>query len=102
VLGKHELDQPPEPHRAEEWALKAREPTCVNPMGYVGPTRSASFRTDVNNVVTRFGPPLDYDPVVLRKPFRPHLAVDALPSGVPLEVAAGSPWLCPAFAFVPV
>jgi quercetin 2,3-dioxygenase len=23
-------------------------------MGYVGPTRSASFRTDVNNVLTRF------------------------------------------------
>jgi hypothetical protein len=25
-------------------------------MGYVGPTRSASFRTDVNNVLTRFVP----------------------------------------------
>ena len=24
--------------------------------------------------------PFDYNPVVLRKPFRPHLAVDALPS----------------------
>jgi len=24
--------------------------------------------------------PIDYNPVVLRKPFRPHLAVDALPS----------------------
>ena len=26
----------------------------VNPTGYGGPTRSASFRTEVNNVVTRF------------------------------------------------
>jgi hypothetical protein len=24
--------------------------------------------------------PFDYDPVVLRKPFGPHLAMDALPS----------------------
>jgi len=55
VFGKHELDQPPEPHSAEEWALKAREPTCVNPMGYVGPTRLASLRTEVKDVVTRFG-----------------------------------------------
>jgi ABC-type uncharacterized transport system substrate-binding protein len=30
---------------------------CVNLMGDVGPTRSASFPTDVNNVLTRFGPP---------------------------------------------
>jgi hypothetical protein len=54
VFGKHPLDQPPGPSNAEEWALKARESTDVNPMGYVGPTRSASFRTNVNNVLTRF------------------------------------------------
>jgi hypothetical protein len=30
--------------------------------------------------------PIDYNPVVLRKPFRPHLGVDALPS----EVATNS------------
>jgi putative spermidine/putrescine transport system permease protein len=47
-------------------------------------------------------PPLDCDPVVLRKPFRPHLTVSALPSGVPHEMGSGSPWLCLAFAFVPV
>jgi hypothetical protein len=45
---------------------------------------------------------LDYDPVVLLKPFRLHLAVDALPSEAFSRVASGPPWLCPAFAFVPV
>jgi hypothetical protein len=55
LFGKHQLDQPPEPHGTQEWVLKAREPTGVNPMGYVGPTRSASFPTDVDNVLTRFG-----------------------------------------------
>jgi hypothetical protein len=34
--------------------INAWKPRCVNPIGYVRPTRSASFRTDVNNVVTRF------------------------------------------------
>jgi len=46
--------------------------------------------------------PVDYDPVVLLKPFRPHLAVSALPSGGLLEAAPGPLWLYPAFAFVPV
>jgi hypothetical protein len=32
-------------------------------MAYVGPTRSASFRTDVNNVLTRFG---DHVPLEIR------------------------------------
>ena len=45
--------------------------------------------------------PIDYDPVVLRKPFRLHLAVDALPSEATVEMAPGPPWLYPAFAFVP-
>jgi len=44
----------------------------------------------------------DYDPVVLRKPFRASLTRDALPSEVQPEMALGSPWLYPAFAFVPV
>jgi hypothetical protein len=52
LLGKHPLNQPPEPHHAEEWALKAKEPTCVHSMGYIGPTRSASLRTEVKDVVT--------------------------------------------------
>jgi hypothetical protein len=29
--------------------------------------------------------PIDYDPVVLLKPFRLHLTVDALPSEVPIN-----------------
>jgi hypothetical protein len=47
---------------------------------------------------------MDDDPVVLRQPFSPHLAVDALLSEVSRtgEVASGRPWLCPAFACVPV
>jgi len=47
-------------------------------------------------------PPLDDDPVVLRKPFRPHLAMGALPSEARFVVAAGPPWLYPAFACVPI
>jgi hypothetical protein len=46
--------------------------------------------------------PIDYDPVVLRKPFRSHLAVGTLPSGVLRKEAPGPPWLSPAFAVVPV
>jgi hypothetical protein len=46
--------------------------------------------------------PLDYGPVLLLMPFRFHLTVDTLPSGVLQMVASGSPWLFPAFAFVPV
>jgi hypothetical protein len=34
--------------------LNAYESTCVHPIGYVGPTRSASLRTEVKDVVTRF------------------------------------------------
>ncbi len=54
LFGKHPLDQHPELHEVQEKAPKARGPICVNPIGYVGPTRSASFPTDVNNVLTRF------------------------------------------------
>jgi hypothetical protein len=46
--------------------------------------------------------PIDDDPGVLRKPFRPHLAVGALPSDALMVVASGPPWRSPAFAFVPV
>ena len=48
------------------------------------------------------GFPLDYGPVLLRMPFGFHFTVDTLPSGELQMVASGSPWLCPAFAFVPV
>ena len=43
--------------------------------------------------------PVDYGPMVLRKPFRFHLAVDTLPSGTPhrwLQVPLGSIQLSPA------
>jgi hypothetical protein len=55
VLGKHPLDQHLEPHGASSRALNACESTDGNPPGYVGPTRSASFPTEVNNVVTLLG-----------------------------------------------
>jgi len=48
------------------------------------------------------GFPIDYGPVLLRRPFGFHLPVDTLPSEVLQAVAAGRSWLYPAFAFVPV
>jgi hypothetical protein len=45
--------------------------------------------------------PIDYGPVLLLMPFGFRLTADTLPSGL-REVAPGSPWLYPAFAFVPV
>src|SRR5262249_8856312 len=54
VFGKYSLDQCPEPHGASSRTLNACESTYVNPTGYNGPTRLASFPTDVYNVVTRF------------------------------------------------
>jgi len=53
--GIHQLDKPPGPHRAADEALDARESRYANPKGYMDSTRSASFPTDVNNVLTRFG-----------------------------------------------
>ena len=46
--------------------------------------------------------PIDYGPVLLRKPFGFRLTADTLPSGVLPAAAPGQPWLYPAFAFVPV
>ncbi len=46
--------------------------------------------------------PIDYGPVLLRRPFGSHLTVDTLPSEVQQAMASGRSWLCPAFAFVPV
>jgi hypothetical protein len=46
--------------------------------------------------------PLDYGPVLLLMPFGFRLTADTLPSGNYRAVASGPPWLCPAFAFVPV
>src|SRR3954454_25201170 len=44
--------------------------------------------------------PLDYGPVLLRKPFGSRLAADTLPSGCPRgrnPTVGASPWLCPSF-----
>ena len=44
--------------------------------------------------------PLDYGPVLLRKPFGSRLAADTLPSGCPRgrnTTVGPSPWLCPPF-----
>src|SRR5439155_21532827 len=43
--------------------------------------------------------PIDYGPVLLRRPFRFHLTVDTLPSEVQQAVALGRSWPYPAFAF---
>src|SRR4051794_32688647 len=45
--------------------------------------------------------PVDYDPVVLLKPFGPRLAAGALPSRASSMVAPGRPIRVPAFAVVP-
>src|SRR5215204_53334 len=45
--------------------------------------------------------PVDYDPVVLHKPFGPRLAAGALPSRASSMVAPGQPIRLPAFAVVP-
>lgn len=54
MWGKYPLDQHPEPHSAASRALDARESTDGHPTGSVGPTRSASFPTEVKNVLTWF------------------------------------------------
>jgi hypothetical protein len=55
LLGKYPLDQHPEPQGPSSRALNACESTRVNPIRYGGPTRSASFPTEVNEVLTWFG-----------------------------------------------
>src|SRR5687768_14720062 len=54
LFGKYPLDQHPEPHGTSSSTLNACESMCVNPIGYIGPTRSASFPTEVNDVLTWF------------------------------------------------
>ena len=45
------------------------------------------------------GFPIDYGPVLLRRPFGFHLTMDTLPSGDPQEMASGSPWPVSGFRF---
>jgi hypothetical protein len=54
LFGKHLLDQCAELHGTSSRALNMCESTYVNLTGYGGPTRSASFRTEVKEAVTCF------------------------------------------------
>ena len=54
VSRKYPLAPHPELYGASSRALNAHESTDGKSSGYVGPIRSASFPTEVNNVVTRF------------------------------------------------
>src|SRR6266850_2143459 len=53
-LGNHQLDDPPGPHSAQNEALAVPKPRCAHSRGYAGSTRSASFPTDGNQIMTRF------------------------------------------------
>jgi len=69
-------------------------PYCRLDLSHLWPTGSS------------LGLPIDYGPVLLRRPFGFHLVLiylmDTLPSEVQQAVASGRSWLYPAFAFVPV
>src|SRR5262245_16933578 len=53
-VGKYPLDQHPELHGTSSRPLNACESTRVNLIRYGDPTRSVSFPTKVNDVLTRF------------------------------------------------
>jgi hypothetical protein len=55
--------------RPDVWHLSERYPLERMPRGYIGPTRSASFRTEVNNVVTLLGKSKTRGKAVLHRPF---------------------------------
>jgi hypothetical protein len=55
LSGRRQLDGPSGPHSAEDEALNASESRHENPRGYADSTRSASFPTDGNKIMTRFG-----------------------------------------------
>ena len=91
--GTHVSSPPCRPHTpwsAGEEPMRLRLHRAGSTMPRRGPTGSSGGMA-----------PIDDDPRVLHTPCRPHLAVGTLPSRALHEVAAGSPWLCPALAFVP-
>ena len=51
---KQQLDEPPGPHSAQNAALDVPKPRYANSRAYAGSTRSASFPTDGNKIMTRF------------------------------------------------
>src|SRR5215467_2936092 len=62
--------------------------------------RMLRFLTQADQFVSGF--PIDYGPVLLRKPFGFPSRWTPCPPETCKEMASGSPWLYPAFAFVPV
>jgi hypothetical protein len=52
--GKHQLRRPSKPYSPEEAALDASESRDENSGSYADSTRSASFPTDGNKIMTRF------------------------------------------------
>jgi hypothetical protein len=55
LSGRHQFNGQPGPRSAEEEALDASESRDEKSRGYADSTRSASFPTDVNKIMTRFG-----------------------------------------------
>ena len=72
----------------------------VNESAFVSEVQTRPCPTLADRFILGF--PIDYGPVLLRRPFGFHLAVDTLPSEVQQAVASGQSWQYPAFAFVPV
>jgi hypothetical protein len=54
LSSRHQLNRPPGPHRVEGEALDVSVSGDENPQVYADSTRSASFPTDGNKIMTRF------------------------------------------------
>jgi hypothetical protein len=52
---RHQLDEPPGPHSVQNEALDVPEPRHAKSWSYTDSTRSASFPTNGNKIMTRFG-----------------------------------------------
>jgi hypothetical protein len=56
LSNRHQLNEPPGSHRAEEGTPDASESKDANPRCYADSIRSASFPSDRNKIMTRFAP----------------------------------------------
>src|SRR5689334_17612499 len=92
-LGYWRSSPPCRPHTP--WC-DGEEPMCLRPHS-AGSTIPRLWPTGSSAGIA----PVDYDPVVLLKPFGPRLAAGALPSRRSSMVAPGQPIRVPAFAVVP-
>src|SRR3954447_18469758 len=90
------VEKAPEPCRPHTPWCDGVEPMCLRPQS-AGSTIPRLRPTGSSLGIA----PVDYDPVVLHKPFGPHLAAGALPSRASSMVAPGRPIRVPAFAVVP-